>query len=225
MNIDDPAGKEISVLGEKWKIIGVVKDFHLETFYNEVKPLVFMLNTQNTRKLMIKIAKGSESEALENLQQFYQTNNPGYPFEYHFLEDKYEMQYPTEHRVASLSKYFMGIAILISCLGLFGLVAYSAERRVKEIGIRKILGSSVFGIVRMLSGSFTKMVVLAIIIALPMSYIIVKKWLDDFAYRIDLEWWFFAGSGIIALLIAWTAVGWQTVKAARQNPVDNLRYE
>ena len=135
------------------------------------------------------------------------------------------MLYSAEKRVALLSRYFAGIAILISCLGLFGLAAFTAERRHKEIGIRKILGSGVSGIVYLLSADFTKMVIAAVIIALPISYLIASSWLAGFAFRIDLEWWFFIGAGFLALVIAWFTVGLQTVKAARINPAECLRDE
>ena len=127
--------------------------------------------------------------------------------------------------MSTLSRYFAGMAIVISCLGLFGLAAFSAQRRLKEIGIRKILGSSDFGIVRLFSGDFTRTVLTAIVIALPVSYFVTRKWLDEFTYRIDLEWWFFAGSGVLALLIAWFTVGLQTVNAARINPAECLKEE
>jgi len=141
------------------------------------------------------------------------------------LDQEYQAQYAAEQRVSTLSRYFAGIAILISCLGLFGLAAFTAERRFKEIGIRKILGSSVFGIVRMLTGDFSKTVIIAIFISLPISYLIAKKWLDGFAYRIDLNWWFFVGAGLLVIFIAWLTVGIQTIKAARINPVICLRDE
>ena len=124
-----------------------------------------------------------------------------------------------------LSRYFAGVAIIISCLGLFGLAAFTAERRLKEVGVRKILGAGHGSVIYMLSKDFTKMVLAAIAVAIPISYLITQKWLDGFAYHIDLEWWFFAGAGFAALLIAWFTVGLQTVKAARINPVDCLRDE
>jgi ABC-type antimicrobial peptide transport system permease subunit len=134
-------------------------------------------------------------------------------------------QYASEERVATLSRYFAGIAIIISCLGLFGLAAFTTERRIKEIGIRKILGSSDFQIVRLLSIDFTRMVLVAIVLAIPISYLFASSWIESFAYRIDLEWWFFGAVGILALLIVWFTVGLQTMKAARINPTDCLRDE
>ncbi len=142
-----------------------------------------------------------------------------------FIDDDYQALYTSEQRVSTLSKYFAGLAILISCLGLFGLAAFTAQRRIKEIGIRKILGSSDFGIVRLLSSDFTRTIFMAIMIALPLSYFITRKWLSGFAYRIDLEWWFFAGSGCLALVIALFTVALQTVRASRVNPTECLKQE
>lgn len=174
---------------------------------------------------MVKIEVGREKEALANIGSFYESFNPGFTFDYQFLDDNYKNLYLAEQRISILSKYFAGIAILISCLGLFGLAAFTAVRRQKEIGIRKILGSSAFGIVRLLSTDFTKIVITAIIIALPLSYFMAKSWLNEFAFRIDLEWWYFGGAGFVALLIAWFTVGVQTIKVANINPTECLMDE
>jgi len=141
------------------------------------------------------------------------------------LDQDYQALYVSERQVSILSRYFAGLSILISCLGLFGLAAFTAETRLKEIGIRKVFGSSVFGIVRLLSGEFTKMILIAICIALPLSYLIAKTWLDDFAFRINLEWWYFFGAGLITMIIALFTVSFQSVKAAMSNPVKSLRSE
>ena len=174
---------------------------------------------------MVRIEKGKERKTIAAVENFYKTFNPGFPFAYRFLDEDYQELYIAERRVATLSKYFAGLAILISCLGLFGLAAFTAERRVKEIGIRKILGSSNAAIVYLLSGEFTRMVLVSVVIALPVSWYLASKWLEGFVFRIDLQWWLFAGSGIIALLIAWMTVGIQTFKAARVNPTECLRSE
>ena len=225
MGLTDPVGKKVKTfMGEK-EIIGVVKNFHFESFHEELKPLFFVLLPGGINKIMVKIEAGKEKETLAGLQSFYETYNPGFVLDYRFLDDTYQAQYVAEQRVSTLSKHFAGIAVLISCLGLFGLAAFTAERRLKEIGIRKILGSGVFGIIRLLSGDFTKMVLIAILIALPLSYFIVSKWLESFAYRIELAWWLFAGSGLVALLIAWLTVSLQTLKAAMVNPVECLKDE
>ena len=225
MGLKDPIGKIFTFWGDDKQIIGVAKDFHFESLHENIKPLMFTLWPECTNRFMAKLETGREKETLNRLQEFYQVYSLGFPLDYQFLDENYQALYAAEQRVSTLSRYFAGIAILISCLGLFGLAAFTAERRLKEIGIRKILGASDFGIVRLLSGDFTKMVLVAIVIALPISYFIAQRWLEDFAFSIDLEWWYFAGAGLLALLIAWFTVGLQTVKAARINPVECLKDE
>lgn len=226
MNLENPIGEHITLWGKyDREIIGVVKDFHFQSLHSEVNPLFFVLNPENTWNVLLRIEGGREKETLDRLNTFYSNYNPGFTFDYHFMDDEYSKQYASEQRVATLSRYFAGIAILISCLGLFGLAAFTAERRLKEIGIRKILGSSNFQIVRLLSNDFTRMVLVSIFIALPCSYFLIKTWIEQFAYRISLEWWFFIGAGVLALLIVWFTVGLQTLKAARINPAHCLKDE
>ncbi len=224
MSLASPIGSTVDFYGEK-VIIGVVKDFHFESFHEEMKPMCFVIQPNSENKMVAKLQAGREKEALAGLQSLYGTYNPGFTLDYQFLDDIYQALYVAEQRVSTLSKYFAGIAILISCLGLFGLAAFTAERRQKEIGIRKALGASSVSIVRLLSGDFTKMVLVAIIIALPLSYLAAQRWLQDFAFHIELRWWYFAGAGLLALLIAWFTVGLQTVRAARINPVECLKDE
>ena len=227
MDFENAIGKHVKGLGNL-EIIGVVKDFHLESFHEEVKPQLFVLHRKNFAPpslVMVRIEAGKEKETLKRIDTFYKVYNPGFPLDYTFLDDDYQALYTSEQRVSTLSKYFAGLAILISCLGLFGLAAFTAQRRIKEIGIRKILGSSDLGIVRLLSSEFTKTILTGIMIALPLSYFITRKWLAEFVYRIDLEWWFFAGSGCLALLIALFTVALQTVRASRTNPTECLKHE
>ncbi|HEY9487962.1 MAG TPA: FtsX-like permease family protein, partial [Chryseosolibacter sp.] len=225
MDMKDPIGKNVKLWGGDREIIGVVRNFNFESFHEEIKPLFFYLNPKHTSKIMVKIQKGREKEAIQNIQTFYSSFNPGFPLTYRFLDQDYQELYAAEQRVAELSKYFAGLAILISCLGLFGLAAFTTERRTKEIGIRKILGSTNASVVYLLSGEFTKMVLTAIVVALPLSYFFADMWLKNFVFRIDIQWWFFAGSGLVALLIAWLTVGFHTMKAARINPAQCLRSE
>ena len=225
MDLKDPVGKKVKVFGEEREIIGVVKDFHFETFHEQIKPLFIFLNPKQGTNIMIKIEKGREQEALAGIEKFYSTFNPGFPLTYRFLDQDYQELYTAERRVAALSKYFAGLAILISCLGLFGLASFTTERRTKEIGIRKILGSTRAGIVYLLSGEFTKMVLVSAAIALPASYLLANMWLEKFVFRIDLQWWIFAISGSAALMIAWLTVGIHTMKAAGVNPAQCLRNE
>jgi putative ABC transport system permease protein len=221
LGIDNPVGK---VIGNK-EILGVVKNFHFQSLHEPVKPYSFRLDPLSTTTIMVKVQPGTEKQTIEALQRFYTSYNPGFVFNYEFLDKDYQAQYLGEKRVAVLSQYAASLTILISCLGLFGLVAFTTERRGKEIGIRKVLGSSELGIVFLLSNDFTKMVIVSIFIALPMSYFISTHWLDNFAYRIELQWWYFLSAACLTLLISWLAIGAQTIKAAKVNPVTMLRSE
>jgi ABC-type antimicrobial peptide transport system permease subunit len=223
---EEPIGKTITLWENyDFEIVGVAKDFHFQSLHTQVNPLFFRLVPDQTWNVMVKISGGQEKETLERIKRFYEDYNPGFTFDYQFLDDEYQRQYAAEQRVATLSRYFAGLAIVISCLGLFGLAAFTAERRIKEIGIRKALGSSVSNIFYLLTSDFTKLVVLSILIALPVSYMLVYSWLERFAFRIQLGAWFFIGAGLIALVIAWITVGSQAIKAARVNPAECLKDE
>lgn len=224
MGMENPVGKSIKLWGKDRQIIGVVKDFNFESLYEKVKPC-FLLWYPDRQNILVKIKPGMEKETIAKIQNFYQSYNDGLPFEYHFLDDDYDRLYASEQRVATLSRFFAGMAILISCLGLFGLAAFTAERRLKEIGIRKILGAGQIGIIKILSADFTQMVILAIFIAIPLIYLISNHWLRRFAYHINLQWWYFAVAGFTTLLISWITVGIQTIKAAQVNPVECLKDE
>ena len=226
MNLKDPIGQHIKLWGQyDMEIIGVVKDFHYQSLHDVVNPLFFRLRPDNTWIVMVRLEGGKERETLAALDDFYKKYNPGFTFDYQFQDQQYAQQYASEQRVATLSGYFASIAIIISCLGLFGLAAFTAERRLKEIGIRKALGSSSGNIVLLLSGDFTKMVLLSIVLGIPVSYFLLDNWLDRFAFHIELEAWYFVAAGCAALLIAWLTVATQAVRAARVNPVKCLRTE
>ncbi len=225
MGMENPVGKSIRLGPYNCEIIGVVENFNFESLHTQVAPMFFIFAPEYTEKVMVRIKEGEIGEGLNRISKFYMAYNPGFSFDYRFVDQDYQFQYAAELRVGKLSRYFGTLAILISCLGLLGLASYTAERRIKEIGIRKIMGSGEIEIIRLLSVDFTRMVGIAILIALPVSYLIARNWLQDFAFRIDLEWWFFAGAGIMALGIAWFTIGFQTFKAARSNPVDCLRDE
>jgi putative ABC transport system permease protein len=224
MGLTNPIGKEIKLWGRNMQIVGVVNDFNFESFHEQIKPAFFWMQP-DAPNIMIKIDAGKEQEVIARLQEFCKEFNPGFPLDYRFLDADYQLLYAAESMVSILSRYFAGLAILISCLGLFGLATFTAERRNKEIGIRKALGSTEFAIIRLLSADYTKMVLTAIFISLPISYIMARSWLSSFAFRIELEWWFFIGAGLTALLIAWFTVGILTVKASRVNPSECLRSE
>ena len=225
MGLSNPVGDVVNIWGDDLEIIGVAGNFHYQSLHENVKPLFIRLQPENASIIMAKIEAGKEKETIAMLQNFYKIHNPGYSFDYKFLDQDYQVQYAAETRVASLSQGFAGLAILISSLGLFGLSAFTAERRIKEIGIRKVLGSSEMGIVYLLSSEFTKIVLVAILIALPISYFMVDIWLDGFAFKIELGWWYFVISGAVAMLIAWLTVGMQALKTARISAVNSLRSE
>jgi putative ABC transport system permease protein len=226
MNLKEPIGKVIKLWGQyDLEIIGVVKDFHFQSMHDVVNPLFFRLSPDNTWNIAIRLQAGRETETLKALSDFYSQYNPGFTFDYHFQDQEYAKMYAAEQRVATLSGYFASVAILISCLGLFGLATFTAERRLKEIGIRKALGSSSVSIVLLLSGDFTRMVLLSVFLGLPLSYWLLSWWLERFAFHIELAPWYFILAGCVALLIAWLTVAWQAIKAANVNPVKCLRTE
>lgn len=225
MGLSNPVGKTVELWDQKVHIIGVVKNFHFESLHEKVKPLFFRLDPGDTYLLMARIKVGMEKEALAGLDQLYQDFNPGFPFDYQFLDEQYQALYTAEARVATLSGYFAGIAILISCLGLFGLAAFTAERRQKEIGIRKVLGASVNSIMVLFSKDFILLVLIAILLATPIAWYLTGRWLQNFAYHINMQWWIFPLAGLLAVTIALVAVGFQSMKAALVNPVKSLRSE
>lgn len=211
-------------MGQEKEIVGVVENFHFTSLYEKVEPLVMQLEPRGTT-MMIRLRAGGERETLARLETLYHRHMAGLTFDYRFLDDTYQALYAAEQRIATLSRYFAGIAILISCLGLFGLAAFTAERREKEIGIRKILGSGDARIVWLLSADFAQMVLIAVVVAIPISYVAARQWLSGFAYSTSLDWWLFAGAGVLALLVALLTVALQTIRAARVNPVQSLTKE
>lgn len=225
MGLKEPVGKIFNLWGKDLQIIGVVKNVHFESMHEVVKPMFFLFDALNTNRIMVKIKAGRERETIAELQQLYKDFNVGGQFEYRFLDEDFQEQYVAENRIALLSRYFAGLAVIISCLGLFGLASFTAERKLKEIGIRKVLGASEWEIVYNLSKDFVKPVLIAILIALPLSYILTKQWLNTFAYRIDLQIWYFVVAGFLALLISWITVSAQAIKAGLKNPIECLRDE
>ncbi len=225
MGLEDPVGKVIDMRGPNREIIGVVKDFNIQSLYDEIKPMTLLCRTEWVSNLVVKIKAGEEQIAIDGLNKLFTEFSPGLAFDFRFLDNQYQALYVSEQRVATLSKYFAGLAILISCLGLFGLATFTAERRRKEIGIRKVLGQTAAQVMVMLSSEFAKLVIIAILIALPIAYLLAQNWLSGFAYRIPLHVWHFLGAGALALLVALFTVGSQAVGAANRNPVNSLREE
>jgi putative ABC transport system permease protein len=224
MGLKDPIGKIVSLWGTKKRIIGVVSDFHFESLYKKVGP-AFLEYISGNPEILVKIKAGSENETLARLGDMFRQFNPGVPFAYRFLEDDYQAMYFSEQKVSVLSKYFAGIAIIISCLGLFGLAAFTAQQRQKEIGIRKVVGASVRNIAVLLSQDFLKLVVLSLLIAFPLASWVMTRWLNGFAYRVPLSADVYLLAAGAILVITVLTIGVQALKAAVANPTDSLRAE
>jgi len=227
MHLKDPVGKTIKGGNNLIQIIGVVKDFHFESLHEAVKPAFIALaqGTSPWYKMMIRIKGDHQKETIAQIQKLYEAYNPGFPFSYSFLDEAYQKQYETEVRVSMLSEYFSVLAIIISCLGLFGLVAFTAQKRQKEIGIRKVVGASVNSITFMLTKDFLKLVFLAVLIAFPLAWYLMNQWLHGFAYRINIGPVVFLIAIASVILITILTVSFQAIKAALVNPVKSLRSE
>lgn len=207
-------------------IVGVVKDFHYEDLHLPITPYGFQLNMQPQYNYMIVHARaGNINTMLTSIKNTWHNLNPSEPFEYSFLDKDFQKNYDAENRLSAIVGYFTAIAILISCLGLFGLATFSAEQRIKEIGVRKTLGASVSSIVALLSKDFLKLVAIAVLIASPLAWLVMNKWLQSFAYRIHISWSVFLITTLTALLIALITISFQAIKAALANPVESLRSE
>lgn len=229
MGMESPVGHRLKFWGQEGQIIGVVKDFHHVSLHREILPHCFTINPQlytNWLKyIFVKIDSVNIADTLKYVQETLVKNAPNYPVEYDFLDQGIGALYQSEQKLGKIFTYFAGLAIFISCLGIFGLSAFAAEQRTKEIGIRKVLGSSVSGITFLLSKEFSRWVLLANIIAWPVAYYAMHKWLENFAYRTGINFTVFLLAGGLSLVIASVPVGYQALKAATSNPIDALRYE
>jgi putative ABC transport system permease protein len=205
-------------------IVGIVKDFNFSSLRQQVTPLSLMLG-QNPGNIALRVRSTDMHHLVAQIEKKYRTMAPGEPFNYSFMDDDFNNIYRVEQRMGVIAISFSALAILIACLGLFGLAAYAAEQRTKEIGIRKVLGATVSNITAMLSKDFLKLVLLAALIAFPLAWWVMHTWLQDFAYRTNISWWVFMMAGVLAALIAVVTVGFQTIKAALMNPVKSLRTE
>jgi putative ABC transport system permease protein len=229
---DDPIGKKINNWSQNrgdFTVIGVIKDYHYESLHQEIRPQALFLSggyyTNVESYISVRLSTENISETIGYVENTWRDFAPNKPFEYSFLDQDYNNLYINEQQTRKLFSIFSFLAIFIACLGLFGLASFIADRRTKEIGIRKVLGASVLRIVQILNKSFMKWVLLANLIAWPAAWFVMNRWLQNFAYRIDLSWWMFVLGALLALVIAFITVSFQTVKAALRNPVDSLRYE
>ena len=224
MGLRDPVGKRVKFWGMEREIIGVAADFNFESLYQPVKPCFFQVYPVMPN-VMVRINAGAEDATIAAISRSFNTFVPGMAFDYRFLDEDYNALYASEKRISVLARYFAGLAILIAALGLFGLAAFSAQRRQKEIGIRKVIGASVSEIVKLMSTDYLRLVAVAIILATPLAWYVMSRWLENFSYRIDMGWSVFAISGGIALLIAAIPISYQSIKIALVNPVKSLRTE
>jgi putative ABC transport system permease protein len=224
MDINNAVGKSVTMWGNKGQVIGVVKNFNFKPVQKAIEPLILRLDTWGGQ--VVVRTKPQQAEAtIKEMEKIFKELNPAYPFSYQFLDEDIDRLYKAEHTLSSLFSVFAGLAIFISCLGLYGLSAFLAERRTKEIGVRKVLGASDFHVVYLLSKTFTKPIIVAMIIAVPLAWFTMNNWLQGFAYHIDVDWTVFVIAFVASLLIAWLTVSYESIKAAVMNPAESLRNE
>jgi ABC-type antimicrobial peptide transport system permease subunit len=226
MNFDNPLGQIIKDNNIDWHVVGVVKDFVLESPFKNIKPMVIEGSKSSFNAIHIKLnAANSAEKNIDAIEKLFKAYNPKYPFEYHFIDEDYARKFNDTKRTATLTGLFAGLTIFISCLGLFALAAYMAQSRIKEVGVRKVLGASVLSITSLLSKEFLSLVVISLMMASPVAWYVMHKWLQGYSYRIEIEWWMFVVTAILSLMIALLTVSFQAIKAAVANPVKSLRTE
>jgi ABC-type antimicrobial peptide transport system permease subunit len=224
---EEVLNKEISIFGDviKCPVVGVVKDFNDRSLRHDLAPLVMTTNSTMYRQAAIKLETANLSSAMQSIKKIWQQAFPNSVYEYRFLDEKIENFYKQESQLAQLYKVFAAIAIFLSCLGLYGLASFMAVQRIKEVGIRKVLGATAGNIVFLFSKEFVLLITIAFAIATPLAWYYMHQWLQDYAYRISISWWLFAGGGLIAIIIALATISFQAIKAAMTNPVKSLRTE
>jgi ABC-type lipoprotein release transport system permease subunit len=227
MNLKHPVGTTIKEEGGgEWHVVGVIKDFVFESPYQKIQQLMVNGPAAWFNVIHYKLNPSlSTDKALAMARKIFDKYNPQYGFDYHFVDEAYAQKFEQEKRTGTLAGLFAGLTIFISCLGLFGLATYMAENRIKEIGVRKVLGASVAGITALLSKDFLKLVIISFIIASPIAWFAMDKWLQTYNYRVHIEWWVFAMTAIVSIIIAIITVSYQAIKAAITNPVKSLRSE
>jgi len=225
----DPIGQQVDFWynkGERYSVVGVVKNYHYEALTKEIEPQLFTMKPGNRYGIMfVKIKPGSASAALKHIEKTFKKYFPTSPYIYAFKDQENLKNYESEARWKQILMFGALLTIFISCIGLFGLSVLSAEKRTKEIGIRKVLGASVRNVVSLLSTDFLKLVFIALLIAIPMAWLAANKWLENYPYRITLSWWMFSIAGLLVIVVAFVTVSFQAMKAAFANPVKNLRTE
>jgi ABC-type antimicrobial peptide transport system permease subunit len=222
----DPIGKTMKLGTDNLTIVGIIEDVLMVSPFKPVAPGVILFNPGNANVVFVRLKENADlKKSIASIQPIVEKHNPSIPFEITFVDEDFGKKFDTEKQVAKLSGIFAGLAIFISCLGLFGLAAFMAERRVKEIGIRKVLGASITQLWMLLSREFILLVLIACVLAVPPAFLLMTDWLQKYDYRIDISWWIFVIAGILAIVIALITVSTQAIKAALANPVKSLRTE
>jgi ABC-type antimicrobial peptide transport system permease subunit len=224
---EDILNKEISIMGGliKCPVVGVLKDFNDRSLRQDLAPLLIATNVTMYRQASIKLSTTNIASSMQSIKKIWEQAFPNNVYEYRFLDDKIESFYKQENQLSNLYKIFAVIAIFLSCLGLYGLASFMAVQRIKEVGIRKVLGASVSSVVYLFSKEFITLVIIGFVIASPIAWFFMDKWLQDYAYRINISWWIFLVGGISAVIIALATVSFQAIKAAIADPVKSLRTE
>ena len=225
MELENPIGEDLEFWDRKGKIIGVIEDFHNASLHSPIEPLILRYELEDNWVILTRTKEGQTQEAIASIEEVYKIYNPDRNFYYEFMDDMYNEQYQSELMIKDLSLYFTVLAIVISCLGLFALVAYTAEQRTKEIGIRKVLGASIANILQLLSREFLWLLAISLVVAIPLAHYVMSGWLEGFAYRIELSWWLFAMAGMVTVVISYLIIGSHAMRSALANPVDSLRDE
>ncbi len=226
MGMKEPIGKWVSAWSKKGHIVGIIKDYHTHSFHEPIKPIMIDIKEdEEFGVILIRTLPGQTKEALASLEKVYHKINPDHAFDYQFVDQEYQALYKSEQVISRLSNVFAFLAVIVSCLGLFGLAMFSAQQRTKEIAIRKVLGASIQQIISLFSREFMLLVGISFVVALPVSWMLLKEWLQGFAYRVELSWWIFAIAGLSAMLIAFFTISSQSLKVAYSNPVESLKDE
>jgi putative ABC transport system permease protein len=226
MQFKNPIGELIFDDPISWRVVGVIKDYIQESPYQPIKPFIIKGPKDWMGVILVKLNRHhTTAQNLASMEKIFKQYNPAYPFEYTFTDQEYAAKFADEQLTGKLASLFAGLTIFISCLGLFGLAAYMAQKRIKEIGVRKVLGASVIQITSLLSVDFIKWVAIAIVIASPIAWWAMKIWLKDYDYRIQIHWWVFMLAGLLSIAIAFLTVAYESIKAANANPVKSLRTE
>jgi len=227
----DPVGRKLKGLGEflvsgkkEVTIIGVVEDFHFDSMRDNIGPMAILLDVNNSM-IAVRYSSGDVISVVQDIETTWNKFNPHHPLDYDFMDRQFNAKYEAETKLGAIFSVFGFFAVIIACLGLFGLSAFTAEQRRKEIGIRKILGASVSSLVSLLFFRYTKLLLISIIIGLPIAYLLMNNWLNDFAYHTEISAGIMLLSALLSLLVAWLTVSYQSMKAARINPAENLRTE